>query len=145
MGYDVLFERRLEKMKELRLISEEVEPHPGLESVLPWKVLTKTQKQVEARKMEIFAAMVHDLDTYVGVVIEYLKSIDQFDNTFILFMSDNGAEGHDLVQTWPFLADWIAACCDNSMKIWVEQTLILITAQPGLEPVLGHIGCTKGL
>lgn len=29
----------------------------------------------------------------MGKVIDYLKSIDELDNTFITFMSDNGAEG----------------------------------------------------
>ena len=42
--------------------------------------------------MEIYAAMVDDLDVYVGKLVNYLKEIDEFDNTFILFMSDNGAE-----------------------------------------------------
>jgi arylsulfatase len=42
--------------------------------------------------MEIYAAMVSDLDTYVGEVIAYLKKTGQYDNTFIMFMSDNGAE-----------------------------------------------------
>jgi arylsulfatase len=36
--------------------------------------------------------MVSDLDTYVGEVIAYLKEIGEFDNTFIVFSSDNGAE-----------------------------------------------------
>jgi len=42
--------------------------------------------------MEIYAAMVSDLDRYVGELVAYLKSINEFDNTFIMFMSDNGAE-----------------------------------------------------
>src|SRR6478736_4298606 len=50
------------------------------------------QKQIDARRMEIYAAMVSDLDTYVGEVIAYLKKTGQYDNTFIMFSSDNGAE-----------------------------------------------------
>jgi len=42
--------------------------------------------------MEIYAAMVSDLDAYVGEVVAYLERIGELDNTFIMFMSDNGAE-----------------------------------------------------
>ena len=33
------------------------------------------------------------LDANIGKVISQLDSIDELDNTFIMFMSDNGAEG----------------------------------------------------
>jgi arylsulfatase A-like enzyme len=45
--------------------------------------------------MDIYAAMVEYLDYQMGVLIQHLKSIGQYDNTFILFHSDNGAE------SWP--------------------------------------------
>jgi arylsulfatase len=54
--------------------------------------LSDEEKKIETRKMEIYAAMVSDLDTYIGKFIDYLKSINEYDNTFIMFMSDNGAE-----------------------------------------------------
>jgi len=115
-GHEVLFERRLAKMKELGLITEDTEPHPGLSTVKPWSALSEDEKRVESKRMEIYAAMVRDLDTYVGVLINYLKSIGRFENTLILFMSDNGAEGHDLAQAFPSLPEWIAQCCDNSYE-----------------------------
>ena len=43
--------------------------------------------------MEIYAAMVDMLDQNVGKVVRYLKETGQYDNTVIIFMSDNGAEG----------------------------------------------------
>ena len=43
------------------------------------------------RRMEIYAAMVSNIDMQVGRVIEYLESIGERENTLILFMSDNGA------------------------------------------------------
>ncbi len=46
-----------------------------------------------ARTMEVFAAMVELIDESVGRVIDFLKSTNELDNTFVLFMSDNGAEG----------------------------------------------------
>jgi arylsulfatase len=48
-----------------------------------------------AHRMEIYAAMVDSLDQNVGRIVARLKELDQFDNTLILFLSDNGcsAEG----------------------------------------------------
>lgn len=43
--------------------------------------------------METFAAMVQLIDEHIGRVVDYLESTGELDNTFVLFMSDNGAEG----------------------------------------------------
>ena len=58
-----------------------------------WNEMSPEQKKISARKMEVFAAMVDQLDANVGRVIEHLESTGELDNTFVLFMSDNGAEG----------------------------------------------------
>jgi arylsulfatase len=41
--------------------------------------------------------MVEYLDDQVGRVFDYLKEIGEYDNTVVIFMSDNGAEGNDLL------------------------------------------------
>ena len=43
--------------------------------------------------MEIYAAMVEVVDVNVGRLIDHLKAIGEYENTFIMFISDNGAEG----------------------------------------------------
>jgi len=43
--------------------------------------------------MEIYAAMVSNLDRHIGRLVSHLKDIGEYDNTLIVFMSDNGAEG----------------------------------------------------
>jgi arylsulfatase len=60
-----------------------------------WSDLTTPEQQAQARYMEIYAAMVEYLDYEVGQLVAHLKAIGEYDNTFILFHSDNGAEG------WP--------------------------------------------
>ncbi|RYE11767.1 MAG: trypsin-like serine protease, partial [Sphingobacteriales bacterium] len=55
--------------------------------------LSDEQKKVEARKMEVYAAMIENLDYNVGRIIATLKKNGQYDNTLIFFVSDNGAEG----------------------------------------------------
>jgi arylsulfatase len=48
------------------------------------------------RKMELYASMVEYMDNQIGRVFNYLKQIDEYDNTIVIFISDNGAEGNDL-------------------------------------------------
>jgi arylsulfatase A-like enzyme len=91
-GYESLYASRFARMQKLGLVRADAKPIDNVRFKPRWNELTAEQKQVEARRMEIYAAMVNDLDTYVGEVIAYLGKTDQLDNTFILFMSDNGAE-----------------------------------------------------
>ncbi|KAF4967300.1 hypothetical protein FSARC_5130 [Fusarium sarcochroum] len=90
-GPAALRKRRLAKLVELGLISEETEPAPM--TVELWDKMSPSEKAESARKMEVYAAMVDLIDDNIGRVVDYLESIDELDNTFVLFMSDNGAEG----------------------------------------------------
>ncbi len=58
-----------------------------------WDSLTAEEKKLSSRAMEAYAGMVDSIDVNVGKVVEYLKKTGEYDNTFIVFMSDNGAEG----------------------------------------------------
>ena len=58
-----------------------------------WKDLTSEEKQIESRVMEVYAAMVETMDKNIGRILDKIKELDEEENTFILFMSDNGAEG----------------------------------------------------
>ncbi len=60
-----------------------------------WVSLSELEKKAQARYMEIYAGMVSNLDHNIGLLIQHLKDIGEYDSTFILFHSDNGAEG------WP--------------------------------------------
>ncbi|WP_313632694.1 arylsulfatase [Massilia timonae] len=60
-----------------------------------WDSLTPLEKKAQIRYMEIYAGMVDNLDHNIGRLVRHLKDIGEYDNTFILFQSDNGAEG------WP--------------------------------------------
>ena len=48
------------------------------------------------RKMELYASMVEYMDDQIGRVFDYLKEIGEYENTIVIFISDNGAEGNDL-------------------------------------------------
>lgn len=70
---------------------------------LAWDSLTEEQRDFQATKMAIHAAMVDIMDREIGRIIRQLADMGAIDNTLILFASDNGAsaemmirgEGHD--------------------------------------------------
>lgn len=95
-GYDVIRDRRIARMKKLGLIPQDLQPSNLVaksEKQKTWDMLTADEKAREARVMEVYAAMVSNLDRHVGRLIQHLKDIGEYDNTLIMFMSDNGAEG----------------------------------------------------
>lgn len=92
-GYEVQREIRTEKGIELGIFPEGTESYRRLAIVDPWDSLTAEEQAISVKKMEIHAAMLDLLDENVGRLIDYLKETDQYDNTLIMFISDNGAEG----------------------------------------------------
>jgi len=94
-GYEKLKERRLESLKNVGMIAEDAVLPPNHERVKPWDSLSIDEKKKESRKMELYAGMVDNLDYNIGRIIQYLKDIGQYDNTLIVFMSDNGAAAED--------------------------------------------------
>lgn len=100
-GYDQLFQRRLQKQINLGLLPQGVQGAERPPEGRPWHSLSAEERRLESRKMEVYAAMIDEVDVHTGRLIEYLKSRKLFDNTVVLFLSDNGAEGHGLDETWP--------------------------------------------
>ncbi|SPO01820.1 probable Arylsulfatase [Cephalotrichum gorgonifer] len=90
-GPGVLRGKRLQKLVDMGIIPKDVEPAPV--TVEQWKSMSEAERAESARKMEVFAAMVDVIDQNIGRVIDCLEAKGELDNTFILFMSDNGAEG----------------------------------------------------
>jgi arylsulfatase A-like enzyme len=94
-GYEAIRAERLAKQQALGLFPPGFKPFPTLPASKEfprWEQLTPDQKRSEARKMEVYAAMVHNMDRNIGRIVQYLKDTGQYDNTLIVFMSDNGAE-----------------------------------------------------
>ncbi|TPG79581.1 arylsulfatase [Pseudomonas arsenicoxydans] len=103
-GYDSVRLARIERMKSLGLMANGAQPANPLpvNPKLPgWQQLSPEQQRIEARKMEIYAAMVDNLDHNIGRVVDYLRQSGQYDNTLIVFMSDNGAAAENHAQFYP--------------------------------------------
>ena len=91
-GYDAIRNSRYNRMVELGVIDEE--------STVNWPIPDdwKESEHLEwdIRNMEVYAAMVDNMDQGIGRIVESLKATGQFDNTLICFFQDNGgcAEGY---------------------------------------------------
>jgi arylsulfatase len=60
--------------------------------------LTGEQRQFQAAKMAVHAAMVYRMDVEIGRLIEQLQAMNALDNTLIFFLSDNGASAEIMVR-----------------------------------------------
>lgn len=94
-GWDRLREERFARMKELGLLPADTvlaprNTEPG-NDVAPWDALSDTQRRLAARYMEVFAAMVDNVDQNVGRLVEALEAMGELDDTILVFTSDNGA------------------------------------------------------
>ena len=90
-GWDVLREERHQRQIRSGLLPAKWKLSPRPDHVPAWDSLSKEERQWEADRMEVFAAMVDVLDENIGRLVEFLKKKDVLDNTIILFCSDNGA------------------------------------------------------
>ncbi len=82
-------------MKFLGLIQQDLEINPGTDYYENWDDLSDADKRLQARKMEVCAAMIELLHEGIGEVVEHLTKAGEYENTIILFMSDNGANPKD--------------------------------------------------
>ena len=94
-GYEKLKQKRFENLKRMGIIPENAALPPSHPKIKAWDSLTLEEKKSESKKMELYAGMVDNLDYNVGRLLDYLKDIGEYENTIIVFMSDNGAAGED--------------------------------------------------
>lgn len=113
-GYDVLRARRFESARRLGLVPAAAAVPERTPFARAWDALLPEERQREARAMELYAAMVENLDHHIGRLLQALKDRGRYDDTLILFFSDNGAEGNriDRMKT---NASWLSERFDNRL------------------------------
>ncbi|MDD7986047.1 arylsulfatase [Lentisphaera marina] len=89
-GYEAIREARYKRMLKLGIIDPEKSPLAKWPD-RQWSSLKGVELEKEKLRMEIYAAMLEHVDRSVGKVIAKLKSQGKFENTLIMFASDNGA------------------------------------------------------
>ena len=115
-GWDAIRERRFLRMKSMGLIPAHTSLPARIAEVPAWDILSTTERKNEARKMAVYAAMVDNLDANVGRLLQYLKDSQQYDNSLIIFMSDNGADPYDRSQRPAYRSFFADKAYDNSLE-----------------------------
>jgi arylsulfatase len=114
-GWDVLRKKRLEGLKDLGIVNKDATPFPRLASVKAWEIMSQEERAETARDMEVYAAMVDYMDEQIERVFDYLKEIGEYDNTMVIFFSDNGANGHPKT-AYPGQTEEYLNSFDNSLE-----------------------------
>ena len=93
-GWDEVRQRRFERQQELGVVPEGAvlpprnsEPHHAVEA---WDDLTDTERELYARYQEIYAGMVDNVDQNFGRLRAGLEALGEWENTIVVFTSDNG-------------------------------------------------------
>ena len=91
-GWRAIRDARIEKSRELDIFEPETPASPLEPSIPEWKSLTPAQQRDEMARMEAYAAMATAMDHEVGRLVDHLRATGRYDDTLILFVSDNGAD-----------------------------------------------------
>ena len=87
-GWDKIREARFEEMRHRNILQHKWDLSPRNEAAPAWQSVAN--QDWEAQRMAVYAAMIDRMDQQIGRVMETLKRLGQYDDTLILFMSDNG-------------------------------------------------------
>ncbi len=117
VGWDVIRQKRFETMQQIGLVKGPLSaveyaigpPHDNPKQVAQfgpqeinrpvlWNELTPAQQDFQATKMAIHAAMVDRIDQEVGRLLQQVQDMGEWDNTVVMFLSDNGASAEMLVR-----------------------------------------------
>jgi len=126
-GWDVLREQRLQSLKALGIVHKDARSFPRLASVEAWSEMSIEERADASRDMEVYAAMIDYMDEQIARVFDYLKEIGEYDNTMIIFLSDNGANGH-LPTVYPGQTEEFLDSFDNSLE---NRGLVNSFIEPG--------------
>ena len=119
-GWDRIRQQRWNKLKQLGLARDlqrpsDIETDIGppyhfpealqklgtgeLNRPLPWEQLSPQQKAFQADKMAVHAAMIEAMDSQIGRIFDFIKQDSaRWENTLVLFLSDNGASAEIMVR-----------------------------------------------
>ncbi len=90
-GWEAYRERTFSRQKELGIIPKETELSRHDPDVKPWDQCSPEEKKLYTRMMEVFAGFLEHTDYHIGRLLQFLKDINEFENTLIMVISDNGA------------------------------------------------------
>ena len=167
-GWDVMRTNRYNRMVEMGLVDPNETPNAPNASGRAWE--SETDKAWQAANMEVHAAMVDCIDQGVGRILDELKAKGLYDNTIIIFTSDNGASSenytigdfdrHDRTRsgamvtrnarvpgdelTYNYLGTGWAGAVNTPFRYWKRESFHGGTAAPTIVHWPAGMGAQKG-
>ena len=89
IGWDKIREQRFKRMNQMGIIGPNHKLTPRASKA--WDDLSEKQKDAEDLKMAVYAAMIDRVDQNLGRLFAKVKELGEWDNTLIMFLTDNGA------------------------------------------------------
>ena len=89
VGWDAIRKQRFARMNKMGIIGPKHKLSPRASRA--WDDLTEKQKDEEDLKMAVYAAMIDRVDQNLGRLFAKLRELGKWDNTLIMFLTDNGA------------------------------------------------------
>lgn len=114
-GYDALWSRRRQAAVEAGVVSSSHQPPARYRFAPTWSSLSPEAQRIEARTMEVYAAMVENLDHNIGRLLDALRASGELERTVVVFCSDNGPEGNP-VGNLAGIGEWVERRFDNRLE-----------------------------
>ncbi len=115
-GFQEVRAKRFARLKEMGLIHKDLKLSPQSDD---WE--KAPHKEWDIRNMEVYAAMVDNMDRGIGRIVAEFKRQGTLDNTLIMYLQDNGAcaEGFGRYSQKPYRTDYKPLGRDGfQTKIW---------------------------
>jgi arylsulfatase A-like enzyme len=90
-GWNALRQKRFKRMQEMGLIDPTLVPPDQGWDIGGWEGLSQEEKEDMDLRMATYVAMIDIVDQQVGRLVASLKAEGIFEDTLIIFLSDNGA------------------------------------------------------
>jgi arylsulfatase len=116
VGYEEIRRNRIERLKAKGVIDPEFVPASPHDRWPSWEELSPNMKALETARMQVYAAMVDNMDHNIGRIVRRLEEAGELDNTLILFLSDNGAEGGNPLDWADYYVEWAETNFDLSIE-----------------------------
>ncbi|MCT4673162.1 MAG: arylsulfatase [Prolixibacteraceae bacterium] len=91
LGYDVLSGQRMQGAINKGIVNGNVRVPMDHRNYKPWNELSSSKQKYLSRSMEVYASMIEYMDQQIGRVFLYLKKSGRLENTYVIFISDNGS------------------------------------------------------
>ncbi|NOX99995.1 MAG: arylsulfatase [Verrucomicrobia bacterium] len=138
-GYDVIRKARYEKMINLGLIDSQSAKLSKLKD--SWKETDHLKWDIV--NMEVYAAMIDNMDQGIGRIVKSLKETGQYENTLLLFFQDNGGSHEGMGRGNGGAQRQAAPSLDPLSKSYLQLDMIPKQTRDGF-PIRQGKGVTAG-